>query len=117
MVEAVMTDHHARIRDELDRSHGHLKRWHEQNPGVLSNPDTYLHAFGRITEEQAKDLKAAGVPLSASPTASEIHDAHLHMRTHAPNRVRSAEQLIGHVARRLTPRDEDGRFAPGRGKG
>jgi hypothetical protein len=106
------TDHRTqRVRDEHRRSHGHLKRWHERNPGILSDPDAYLEAHGRMTDAQLEDLKAAGVPLSANPTASEIHDAHLHMRAHAPHRVRSAEQLIGHVARRLTPpRDENGRF-------
>jgi hypothetical protein len=107
------TDHRERLRREHEQSHAHLRRYHEANPGVLSNPETYLTAHGMMTDEQARDLNAAGVPLSANPTASEIQDAHLHMRAHAPHRVRSAERLIDHVHRQLhgqPPRDEDGRF-------
>ena len=65
-----------------------------------------------MTDAQLEDLKAAGVPFSANPTATEIHDAHLHMRAHAPHRVRSADRLIDHVHSQLhgQPRDENGRF-------
>jgi hypothetical protein len=105
--------HQERMRDELDRSHGHLRRFHEKNPGILSDPDAYIEAHGRMTDAQLEDLKAAGVPLSANPTATEIHDAHLHMRAHAPHRVRGADRLIGDVHRQLhgQARRENGRFA------
>jgi hypothetical protein len=107
------TEQARRLSEEHARSHSHLKRWHEQNPGFLDDPDAYLEAHGRMTDAQLEDLKATGAPLSANPTATEIHDAHLHMRAHAPHRVRSAEQLIGHVARRLTPpRRAYGTFKP-----
>jgi hypothetical protein len=107
-------DHQARLRAEYDRSHAHLKRYHEKNPHVLSDPETYLQAHGLCTDAQLADLRSAGAPLSANPTATEIHDAHLHMRAHAPHRVRSADRLIDDVHSQLhgQPRRADGTFAP-----
>jgi hypothetical protein len=107
-----MTDYHDRLAAEHRRSHEHLRRYREANPGALADDESYIEAHGKMTDAQLDDLKAAGVPLSANPTASEIHDAHLHMRAHAPHRVRSADRLIDHVHRQLhgQPRDENGRF-------
>jgi len=111
-----MPDRAQRLRDEHARSHGYLKQYHAKNPSVLSDPENYLQAFGMCTDEQLKDLRAAGVPLSANPTATEIHQAHLEARAHAPHRVRSADKLIEHVhgelEKRRRPRESDGTFAP-----
>src|SRR5258706_9885921 len=81
-------DHHDRMRAEHARSYEHLRRYHEKNPHVLSDPETYLQAHGRMTDEQARDLEAAGLydpekfrqQAGRGPTASEIHDAHLSAR-------------------------------------
>ena len=53
--------HEERLRAEHASSHAHLKRYHEANPHVLSDPETYLTAHGKMTDEQAKDLEAAGL--------------------------------------------------------
>jgi len=57
-----MPDRAQRLRDEHARSHGYLKQYHAKNPSVLSDPENYLQAFGMCTDEQLKDLRAAGVP-------------------------------------------------------
>jgi hypothetical protein len=108
-----------RLKDEHARSHAHLRRYHEANPHVLSDPETYLQAHGRMTDEQAKDLEAAGLldregfrrQAGRDPTASEIHQKHLEARAHGVKGVRQSHELIDHVARRLSPpRDAEGRF-------
>jgi hypothetical protein len=117
--------HQERMRDEHARSHGHLKRWHEQNPGFLDDPETYLTAHGMMTDEQARDLEAAGLldrakfraQAGRDVRASEIHDKHLEARAHGVKGVRSADRLIEHVhnkldERRRQPRHDDGTFAP-----
>jgi hypothetical protein len=116
-------DHQARLRDEHARSHEHLRRYHGQNPGVLSNADTYRTAHGMMTEAQRDDLEHAGLydpdgfrKLSGGrdPSASEIHDKHLEARTHSVRGVRQVPELIDHVhgelKKRERRRDDDGRF-------
>jgi len=73
-----------------------------------------------MTDAQREDLERAGLldrekfreQHGRDVRASEIHDAHLHMRAHASHRVRSTEQLISYVHDRLhgQPRDKQGRF-------
>jgi hypothetical protein len=71
------------------------------------------------TDAQREDLERAGLLDRAKfrqragrePTAEEIQNKHLEARAHGGYGVRSADKLIDHVARRLTPpRDENGRF-------
>jgi hypothetical protein len=98
-----------RLAEEHARSHGHLKRFHADNPGVLSNPETYQRAHDLMTDAQADDLERAGLidrelfrkQTGRDVRASEIHDAHLSVGAHAPHRVRGASELIDHVHRRL----------------
>ena|SRR5258708_7122457 len=114
-----MSDYHERLRAEHARSHTHLKRYHEQNPHVLSDPETYLTAHGLCTEAQIEDLERAGLldrskfrqQAGRDVRASEVHDAHLEARTRGVKGVRQAHELIDHVARRLPPpRRADGTF-------
>jgi hypothetical protein len=111
--------HQERMQAEHKRSHEHLRRYHEKNPGVLDDAETYLQAHGLSTDAQLEDLERAGLydpegfrKLSGGrgPTASEIHDKHLEARAHNIYGVRSADQLIDHVHSRLRPRRADGTF-------
>ena len=117
------TDRDRLLREEHRRSYEHLARYHDANPGVLDNADTYMTAHGMMTEAQRDDLEHAGLydpehfrKLSGGrdPSASEIHDHHLLARSHGVKGVRSASELIDHVHGQLhgQPRRADGTFKP-----
>jgi hypothetical protein len=112
------TDRERRLQEEYDRSHDHLRRYHEKNPGALAHPEVQAMAHHLCTAEQLKDLEAAGLidrdafrRAGREPTAQEIQDHHLLVRSHGGYGVRGADELIEHVHRRLVPpRNKDGQF-------
>ena len=124
-----MNNHHDRLRDEHARSHDHLRRFHQENPGFLDDPAIRAMGHHLVTAAQASDLEKAGLydpegfrKLSSGrdPTPDEISQKHLEARTHGGYGVRRADQLIHHAAgeiekripgvRRRQPRNEDGTF-------
>jgi len=52
MVSMTTTDRDRLLREEHRRSHEHLARYHDANPGVLNDPDTFITAHGLCTEAQ-----------------------------------------------------------------